>query len=522
MSHFTASLASLGITVSTGRVVDFRAKEYLRHEADDSTVPLIYPANFQNGFIGALKAGSKKHGAIVSCQATADLLVDTGCYVLCKRFSAKEERRRLVAAVFDPKRIPGLRVGIENHLNYFHQNGKALDRKIATGLAVFLNSSLVDLYFRQFSGHTQVNATDLRALPYPRFDELRRLGLHVGETFPSQDEVDSLLEAEIMSDRKDEANPLAAVRKIDDAMSILKDLGIPKAQLNERSALTLLALLDMTPEKSWKDAAAGYIGITPIMTFIAEKYGKTYAPNTRETIRRFTMHQFVEAGFAVANPDDPARPVNSPKYIYQIAPAALALFRFFGSASWNNELTNYLKGTKTLLEKYARERDMERIPVKLASGNTITLSPGGQNPLIKHIVESFCSRFTPGGALVYIGDADKKWAFFDEMTLAKIGVTIRDEHGKMPDVVVYHTEKNWLVLIEAVTSHGPVNPKRRQELETLFRSCRAGLVFVTAFETRKAMTKYVDDISWETEVWVAEAPTHLIHFNGERFLGPYE
>jgi hypothetical protein len=141
--------------------------------------------------------------------------------------------------------------------------------------------------------------------------------------------------------------------------------------------------------------------------------------------------------------------------------------------------------------------------------------------LVKKIIDDFCQFFTPGGHIIYVGDTQTKWAYFDSDALGSLGVEI-EEHGKMPDVVVYHTEKNWLVLIEAVTSHGPVNPKRRQELKELFTGSKVGIVYVTAFLERRTMMKYLDDISWETEVWIAESPTHLIHFNGERFLGPYE
>jgi hypothetical protein len=119
------------------------------------------------------------------------------------------------------------------------------------------------------------------------------------------------------------------------------------------------------------------------------------------------------------------------------------------------------------------------------------------------------------------GDADEKWAVFDEQKLRELGVTV-DSHGKMPDVLVFYEAKNWLVLIEAVTSHGPVNPKRREELKKLFSGATIGLVYVTAFPDRKTMVRYLSEIAWKTEVWVADAPTHLIHFNGERFLGPYD
>ena len=164
---------------------------------------------------------------------------------------------------------------------------------------------------------------------------------------------------------------------------------------------------------------------------------------------------------------------------------------------------------------------MKRIPVEISPGNLVSLSPGGQNVLVERIIKDFASLFTPGGRVLYLGDTDDKFAHIDEQALKSLGITI-DSHGKMPDGVVHHVQRNWLVLIEAVTSHGPVNPKRIEELKKLFGGSTAGLVFVTAFLTRKSMMEFLPEISWETEVWVAESPSHLIHFNGERFLGPYE
>jgi hypothetical protein len=163
---------------------------------------------------------------------------------------------------------------------------------------------------------------------------------------------------------------------------------------------------------------------------------------------------------------------------------------------------------------------MQRIPVEISSGKTLRLSPCGQNTLVKQIIDEFASRFTPGGEVLYLGDTDEKFALFAEEQLQQLGITV-DTHGKMPDVIIYHTAKNWLVLIEAVTSHGPIDPKRRNELRQLFASATVGLVYVTAFLNRQALKEYLTTISWETEVWVADAPDHLIHFNGERFLGPY-
>ena len=315
-----------------------------------------------------------------------------------------------------------------------------------------------------------------------------------------------------MTDKKNEY--------IEAAHQIIISLGLPRAQQNERSALSLLALLNLTPGKPWKMAENPLVGITPIMDWARVHYSKEYAPNTRETFRRQTMHQFCDAGVALYNPDKPDRPVNSPKAVYQVEPAALKLLRSFGSDQWHDNLTAYLAERETLVAKYAMEREQNRIPVEIAPGKKITLSPGEHSELIRAIIEDFAPRFAPGSVLVYAGDTGDKWGYFDAALLAELGVDV-DSHGKMPDVVLHFTEKNWLLLVESVTSHGPVDGKRHAELAKLFVGSKAGLVYVTAFPSRSIMGRYLGEIAWETEVWVADAPSHLIHFNGVRFLGPY-
>ena len=312
-----------------------------------------------------------------------------------------------------------------------------------------------------------------------------------------------------------------AAKRVAEALGILKALNVPREQQNERSALTLLALLGLTPRKPWSEAGTPLLGITEMMTIFRDKFGKKYAPNTRETVRRFTVHQFVQMGLVLANPDDPHRPVNSPDNRYQVAPTLLKLAQTYGSTAWDYSLTRFLETGEALHRLQPQERDMALIPVKLPDGSRLSLTAGGQNELMKKIIEEFCPRFTPAGVLVYVGDTGDKHRHVETGYLERLGVHI-DEHGKMPDAVVHLVEKNWLVLIEAVTSHGPIGMKRHNELKALFGPARAGLVFVTAFLTRRAMTKYLADIAWETEVWIAEAPSHVIHFNGERFLGPYE
>jgi hypothetical protein len=307
--------------------------------------------------------------------------------------------------------------------------------------------------------------------------------------------------------------------RIQESISILTDLGLPRAQRNERSALCLLALINLTPEKSWVDAESRLIGISPIMDWAQENYGKKWAPNTRETVRRQTMHQFVQAGIALYNPDKLDRPTNSPHAVYQIEPNCLAVLRTFGTPEYRNLLEVYLTKRPTLAVRYSKQREMKMVPLS-AEGQDIRLSPGKHSELISAIWEQFGPRFVPGGKLIYAGDTGFKWGFFDQERLASLGVIV-DNHGKMPDVVIYYPEKHWLILVEAVTSHGPVDAKRHQELSELFKNSNAGLVFVSAFPNRRIFKKYAETISWETEVWIADNPGHLIHYNGARFLGPY-
>jgi hypothetical protein len=232
------------------------------------------------------------------------------------------------------------------------------------------------------------------------------------------------------------------------------------------------------------------------------------------------MHQFVDAGIALYNPDKPERPVNSPKAVYQISPEALNLVQNYGSPKWDKSLKMFFEVKSSLSMRYAKERNMCQVPVKLPSGQEIQLSPGAHSELIRAIIEEFAPRYVPGSVLIYAGDTGDKWGYFDEPLLNKLGIRV-DSHGKMPDVVLHYLQKNWLILVESVTSHGPVDGKRHEDLARLFAGAKAGIVYVTAFPNRAVMGRYLGEIAWETDVWVADAPSHMVHFNGERFLGPY-
>lgn len=305
------------------------------------------------------------------------------------------------------------------------------------------------------------------------------------------------------------------------AQEILSRLGFPKQQTNDRSGWVLLALLGLKPGDPWSEATNEMFTTRPIMDRIRDDWGKDYAPNSRETIRRQTLHQFVDAGLVDYNADDPHRAVNSSKNNYRVNQIALELIQAWDQPGNDQRLKDYLAARPGLITRYNATREMNRIPVTLPGGKEVTLSPGGQNVLIKAMVEEFCPRYTPGGEVIYIGDADGKTTHFDVDHLGRLGVQV-DKHGKMPDLVVYRRSKNWLFLMEAASTHGPVDGKRYEELRKLFKGCAAGLVYVSCFPDRAVMRAYLADLAWETEAWCADTPDHMIHLNGDKFLGPHE
>lgn len=519
MAHFRTPLADLGLSVSTGPVVDFRLKNDLRFEAASGTVPLLYAAHFRNQKLEWPKTMKKPNAIQVTNKSRRWLWENEGHFVVTRRFTSKEERRRIVASIYASD-LPGPLVGFENHLNVFHICQKGMSPFLAKGLSIYLNSTLVDRYFRQFNGHTQVNAADLRLLKYPQKETLERWGKSASDAVLSQQEIDDIIEGEIAHMATD-MNPFLAQKKIEEALEVLKQLGMPKGQQNERSALTLLALIDLKPEGKWSELQRPLMGITPIMEYVHEHYGREYAPNTRETFRRQTMHQFVEGGLAVYNPDQPDRPVNSPQACYQISEETCQVLLTFDTTDWQSTLDAYLEVKEALAAKWAKHRQMQTIPVHVADGTEISLTPGAHSELIKQIITEFAPRYTPGAEVIYVGDTGSKGGYLLSNRLAELGISV-DQHGKLPDVVLYLKEKDWLLLVESVTSHGPVDAKRRNELTVLFANAKPSLIYVTAFPDRTVMGRYLAEISWETEVWCADSPTHLIHFNGERFLGPYE
>lgn len=316
--------------------------------------------------------------------------------------------------------------------------------------------------------------------------------------------------------------------KLEEAKQILKALGLPSRQQNDRSALTLLALCHIKEKDTWSKAKKVSMSVVGnkdnakyegIMRFIAEFYDRPYAENSRETFRRETLHQFVQAGIVNHNPENPELPTNSKDNHYRISTEALKVIKTFGSESWDKEIKEFQKKVGSLKEKYSNKRELRKIPVVLEDGVELKFSPGKHNEVQIAIIKEFAPRFAPGSKLLYVGDTAKKDLYLDKDSLESLGIPI-DQHSKLPDVVLHDEKKNWLFLIEAVTSHGPVSPKRIIELEELLEACKAGKVYVTAFPDFSEFKKHSADIAWETEVWLVEVPDHLIHFNGDKFFGP--
>lgn len=255
------------------------------------------------------------------------------------------------------------------------------------------------------------------------------------------------------------------------------------------------------------------------MSFIKDNYGRDYAPNTRETFRRQVLHQFVQGRIADYNPDEPDLPTNSPKAHYSISEAAVTVVRSFGLPDYKKQVTNFKKAQGSLTEIYERNRESQHVPVTLPTGEKFNLSPGKHNELQASIIKEFAPRFLATPQVLYFGDTAKKRLVLDTASFILLNVNVTD-HDKLPDIVLLDATKKWLFLIEAVTSHGPMNPKRVFELRKMFKDSKCGLVFVSAFPDFSEFKRHSKDISWETEVWISSFPEHMIHYNGDKFLSP--
>ena len=251
-----------------------------------------------------------------------------------------------------------------------------------------------------------------------------------------------------------------------------------------------------------------------MIAYIKKNYGVSYAENSRETFRKQAMHHFRNAAFI----EDNGLATNSPNYRYRLTDETLRTIQQFGTKGWCSARDAFLGLHESLLDLYASKRAIRKMPVHI-NGADFTFSPGKHNELQKAIIEEFAPRFAPNTECLYVGDTIAKDLVKNEDKLRDLGFEIT-LHDKMPDVVLYSAEKDWLYFIESVTSVGPMDPKRIKEIEEMTANVSAGKVYVTAFLDFKTFKKFSETLAWETEVWIADMSDHMIHLNGDKFLGP--
>lgn len=306
--------------------------------------------------------------------------------------------------------------------------------------------------------------------------------------------------------------------KIEEAKGILSAIGMPSAQTNDRSAYVLLALANIKESDRWRISQRPELRIVDMMNFMAENYNKIYKPNTRETIRKDTVHQFVEGAVAERNTNSTGRATNSPNYCYCLTEEMSDLIKSYGTNRWIGKLKAFINAKGTLIDKYSQHRTIPRVPV-IVNGQELSFSPGDHNQLQKDIIEELAPRFAPGAEVLYIGDSENKDLIKNQEKLNSIGIDITD-HDKLPDIILYIEDKEWLFFVEAVTSVGPISIKRMIEINEMSKKCSCGKIFVSAFPDKSTYKKFVEVLAWDTEVWISEIPDHMIHLNGDRFIGP--
>lgn len=303
-------------------------------------------------------------------------------------------------------------------------------------------------------------------------------------------------------------------KKIQDARNILQQIGMPLSQQNDICVYTLLSLAGITDDSNWEEADNQWIGIHDILMFIRDKYGRGYAENTRETIRKNCLHQFRDGAVV----EDNGKATNSPLYKYRLTEEFCNLIKYYGTAAWDLQLGSYIHEHGTLVDKYSSKKAMEKLPVNI-NGADFHFSPGKHNQLQKAILEEFAPRFAPNSMCLYVGDTVDRDLYKDVDMLNELGFSITN-HDKMPDVVLYRPDVEWLYFIEAVTSVGPMSSKRILELKEMTQKVKVGKVYITAFLNIDTYRKFVKEIAWETEIWLADMPEHMIHMNGDKFMGP--
>lgn len=317
--------------------------------------------------------------------------------------------------------------------------------------------------------------------------------------------------------------PATVLVLLEEALSILDALGIPLENKTERSleriAMAFLAVAGV--KASWKESThTRSMKTRDIIAFHNEHFEENISPGSYDDIRRKDLKMLVLSGIVVNSSNNPTAATNDPRRGYSISAECARLLQSFKTSHWSKALAEYLQGKTALQDQLARGRTMEKIPVLLPDGAKLEFSQGQHNILQKLIIEEFLPRYGQHCRVLYVGDTANKFLHIDRATLDSLRF-FELQHDELPDIIAYNEQKNWLYLIEAVHSSGPISEIRRLELQTLAKGCKADIIYVTAFLNRAEFRKWSSEIAWETEVWIADNPDHLIHFNGDKFLGPY-
>ena len=309
--------------------------------------------------------------------------------------------------------------------------------------------------------------------------------------------------------------------KIEIAKDLLEKIGMPTAQQSTLCCLTLLAMANVKKDGTFQDATNDWIRIHDVISFIDKEYGVIYAENSRESFRKQAMHHFRTAAII----EDNGKATNSPNYRYRLTGEFLRVVQSIKEPDGTSvcedddfEIQSFINRHQSLKDIYASKKQMQKMPVKI-NNQDFTFSPGKHNQLQKAIIEEFAPRFAPNSECLYVGDTTEKDLVKNVKKLKELGFEIT-LHDKMPDVVLYREDKNWIYFVESVTSVGPMDPKRIVEIGQMTGKVSAGMIFVTAFLDFKTFKKFSESLAWETEVWIADMPDHMIHLNGDKFLGP--
>ena len=394
-----------------------------------------------------------------------------------------------------------------NETDRFNQVGNAVAPlfafRLASSVRDYLNSSV-----RYGSGE----------ITYRNLPDQLSLALRMNESEPSQ--IPELVKC---------PNKKAAVAQvINEALYILSRLGVPLEGISDRNralmGMCFLAVADVRHSSAWSGAKAHdgkrALKSREIIQYLNQHFDENISSGSYDDIRRKHLVLPVAAGIVLRSANNPNAARNSPTRGYALETSCAVVIQTFGTGEWDAAMEDFLSTHETLAEQLSKERLLEQVPITLPSGLRLVFSPGAHNQLHKSVIEEFLPRYGNGAEVLYVGDTADKYLHLDDERLKALKF-FEISHGELPDVIAYSVAKNWLYLIETVHSFGPISPTRLRELQSLTRECTAEIIYVTAFQDRSGFRKFAPQIAWETEVWIAKDPDHLIHFDGQRFLGPY-